>query len=127
MEEKKLYTPIQSLNNLRYHYFEGLRSNDDVEHLWFDTVENSIREGESWERDYFELKDKYDQLEGSFEDIEECSALEHQVIAIIREKRVDVDLLMISSNVDIYNLNVNKIEKRKLTEQEFNLLKEVLS
>ena len=132
MEEKKLYTelytPLQSLNNLRYNYFQGLRNADEtLEHLWFDLVENSIKEGESWERDYFELKDKYDQLDGAFDDIQDSSVLEHQAIAIIKEKYVDISAILSSSSFETYCFLIEGFGHiNHLTQEEYCLLKEVL-
>ena len=117
MEEKKLYTelytPLQSLNNLRYNYFQGLRNADEtLEHLWFD---------------YFELKDKYDQLDGAFDDIQDSSVLEHQAIAIIKEKYVDISAILSSSSFETYCFLIEGFGHiNHLTQEEYCLLKEVL-
>ena len=50
---------------------------------------------------------------------------EHSVLEIIKEKRVNVDMLMTVKDVNIYNgFACNSGEYRRLTQEEFDLLKE---
>lgn len=55
----------------------------------------------------------------------ECDNIRNVIVAfnIIVEKRVDIDLLNISSNVEEYNFKVSL--DKELSQEEFDLLKEV--
>lgn len=45
---------------------------------------------------------------------------------IIKRKRVDVGILVVSANVQTYNFHFRLVHKWQLTKEEFDLLKEVL-
>ena len=53
---------------------------------------------------------------------------EHKALEIIKEKRLDVDLLLMTDNVEEYNKHCHKYInlETKLTQDEYALLKEVL-
>ena len=49
-----------------------------------------------------------------------------KVLEIIKEKKIDLDLLKISDDLDDYNFMCDMYYKNILTQEEFDLLKEVL-
>ena len=57
-----------------------------------------------------------------------CKQVEKSLKAleIIKEKNVDIFLLKVASSVEHYNCNLVKPLEKELTQEEFNLLKEVL-
>lgn len=96
-ELETLYTPLQSLNNIRDNYFllKG-KGGTDLEYRWFNRIETALK------------------------------ALE-----IITKKMVIPAYIVNTKNVEEYNKWLKEITlkedwlKRTLTEEEYNLLKEV--
>ena len=39
---KSLYTPLQSLNNIRYNYFHN-KGGSEIEYFWFNRVEDALK------------------------------------------------------------------------------------
>ena len=100
-----LYNSKQALNNIRYNYFESRREeNTDIEHFWFDKVKEELKDKEK--------KDK--------------------ALKIIVGKNVQIILLKNTKDFETYNrmlgatFNKRDIKKMSLTQEEYDLLKEVL-
>lgn len=88
-ELARLYTPLQSLNNIRYSYFHN-NGGLEIEYIWFDKIEKSLK-----------------------------------ALNIIKEKLcyIDFRLLIFSTDYETYCFMVGN---KKLTEEEYYLLREVL-
>lgn len=71
-----------------------------------------------------ELEERCYQYQCALEDIEERSALEHHAIAIIKEKRVNLEYLKCCETYEQYKTICSYWNE--ITPEEFDLLKEVL-
>ena len=56
-EIKKLYSSKQSLNNIRDNYFNQLRSDRELEQIWFDKLEETIKALDFFKR-YFTITEQ---------------------------------------------------------------------
>lgn len=105
---------LEALENIKnYDTRVGLHQDD------YDIIETALKDYEN-----LQLKHK-SLLDAVLDDFKRFKALE-----IIKEKRVVIDLLLKSENSEMYNVvfeNWNRAERFKLTQKQFDLLKEVLS
>lgn len=125
---KKLYTPKQALNNIRNNYFNSERNPDhDLEYEWFDIVETALKNQANLELENKTLQMNVDLgvalAKGLQKKIDE-NKKEHESLKIIKEKRVDIGLLLANS-LDTYNQLIF-VPERQLTQEEYKSLKEVL-
>lgn len=121
---KKLYTPKQALNNIRNNYFNSERSPDyGLEYEWFNIIETALKEQEE---DKKLLNEQAKSNRYLMEQIKQ-SQKKIKALEIIKEKEVNTLLVM---NVRDYNeycrYMSGSFEYEPLTEQEYDLLREVL-
>lgn len=70
--------------------------------------------------DLYSANNNYQIIEQALTDYEK----QKQILEVLKEKRVDIDLVNSTDSVDFYNYKVFRWQK--LTENEFNLIKEWL-
>ena len=109
-------TPLEALNNIK-NLFIGSPINPTQQ---LEIIETSLKDTEKLKKCYKnELKNVsyYNYLAVKYK----------KALEIIKEKRVDVALLFYVSNADMYNKAKQFYNHHKLTQEEFELLKEVLN
>lgn len=113
-----LYTPLQSLNNIRYNYFDK-KSGSELDYFWFNRVETTLKDYESL---VIKRNQEFQQLTFRYEsDQRKLRALD-----IIKEKclKIDFKVLLASPDYESYCFTLNST--KYLTQEEYDLLKEVL-
>ena len=104
--------------NKRKHWLEGNKSDNCLK-----IVEKELKE-------YKALEKRYDELLYTLNDInnERVDLLEvKKAVDLIKKKKVNCYLFIDSENLKDYNGCVDDITEKRLTEEEYDLLKEVFS
>lgn len=113
-ELETLYTPLQSLNNIRDNYFL-LKGKDgtDLEYRWFNRIETALKRKEELEKMHTNA------LEKIAKDRKKLKALE-----IIKEKFRILEPIGFDVKKDSIAFGCI-IQKKDLTQEEYDLLKEI--
>ena len=83
----------------------------------YDIIETELKRLE-------ELEKKYNALKEHHKAVVDTTVKQDKILRIIKEKRVNVHLLLLSDSLEKYNFKI--LPHRKLTQEEYKLLKERL-
>lgn len=75
---------------------------------------------------YLMLPNENEELKNIIETALKEKEKQDEILRIIKEKRVDIDMFMKCEDLDSYNYNIMYWHGNTLTQEEYDLLKEVL-
>lgn len=90
----------------------------------YDTIKNHILKAQEQEEDIIHYKGTVDNLRRDNALLKDIKNKQEKVLEIIKEKYVEIYILFKSKNVEQYNFNIRF--GKKLTQEEFDTLKEML-
>lgn len=121
-ELETLYTPLQSLNNIRYHYFHNY-CGSELEYFWFNRVESALKDYEHLYQ-LWNCKDSDTTIIQTTKTIHDENNEKLKALEIIKEKNVDVIIIRLAPSCKAYNKAKTDISL-DLDEKQFDLLKKV--
>lgn len=94
-------------------------------HNELDIIETALKDCETYKNILKEEYDKNIELKEIATQWRDCSQKQAEILRIIKEKEIDVHTLILAPTVESYNC-CELVEEYKLTQEEYDLLKEHL-